>query len=100
MLENEVKNIAENIQDTQRDIKEVKAAMYNMPDNIIVKLDGRYALREDMHDMRDQIKTINETIEPFARLRRNLWVGFVTAVVLIALIIVAFYEFIARRTIL
>lgn len=68
------------IQYMQGDIRELKDAVKALPDELISKLDNRYAKKEAVEEMQ-------ETLAPFTKFRRNVWYSIVFSILGIGLYI-------------
>lgn len=70
-------------------VKEIKETLRKLPDDLVAKLDERYAARKDVED-------IQETISPLTSLRKRLWAVYVGAVLSAGTLITIAYEHIKR----
>lgn len=70
-------------------VREIKEALKKLPDDLVAKLDERYASKSE-------VKEIQETIAPLTSLRRRLWAIFIGAVISVSALINIAYEYIKR----
>lgn len=73
------------IQYMQGEFKELKDAVNNLPDELILKLDERYAKRHELEE-------IIETVAPITKFRRRLWQYLVFSVFTVALVAIVLWE--------
>lgn len=73
------------IQYMQGEFKELKDAVKNLPDELILKLDERYAKRHELEE-------IIETVAPITKFRKRLWQYLVFGVFTVALIAIVMWE--------
>ena len=73
------------IQYVQGEFKELKEAVKNLPDELILKLDERYAKRHELEE-------IIETVAPITKFRRRLWQYLVFGVFTVALVAIVLWE--------
>lgn len=74
VVENEVKHVRD-------DVQAVKTSIDLLPAKLTDVFDSRYVQKEDFSEVKATVKEINETIEPFTKLRRRLWLAVITAVI-------------------
>lgn len=73
------------IQYMQGEFKELKEAVKNLPDELILKLDERYAKKHELEE-------IIETVAPITKFRRRLWQYLVFGVFTVALVAIVLWE--------
>lgn len=88
MTKQETISLAEarkDIQYMQGEFKELKDAVKNLPDELIAKLDERYAKKHELEE-------IKETVAPLTDFRKRLWQWLVFGVFTIALVLIVLWE--------
>lgn len=86
--------LSKTISDTQNEVKDVNSKVQNLPDQIIVKFDEKYALKEHTQN---QLNEIKETIEPLTSLRKHIFTALVVIVVVGAAVVAAAYTFVMNN---
>lgn len=88
MTQKETVSLAEarkDIQYMQGEMHELKEAVKNLPDELIKKLDDRYAKKQELEE-------IKETVAPITKFRKRLWQYLVFGVFTIALVAIIMWE--------
>lgn len=88
MTQKETVSLAEarkDIQYMQGEMHELKEAVKNLPDELIKKLDDRYAKKHELEE-------IKETVAPITKFRKRLWQYLIFSVFTVALVAIIMWE--------
>lgn len=81
----ELAEARKDIQYMQKDLNDLKEAVRNLPDELMAKLDERYA-------QKNVVEELQETIAPLTKFRKRLWQMVVFAVFTAATVAVIMWE--------
>ncbi len=81
----ELAEARKDIQYMQKDLNDLKEAVRNLPEELVNKLDERYAKKQE-------VKQIQETIAPLTKFRKRVWDMIVYAAFTSAFIAVLYWN--------
>ena len=73
-LQSDIKNVTKTVDDLKNgDIKEIRDNIKALPEELTRRLDERYANKDMLLIVQNDLKEIKETVDPLTKLRRHLW---------------------------